>query len=141
MRNYLTIAGTSTPLPREKFYVPGSLLRATIDNTQPLAYGLPPQVDMMFDNSPAYGLPPDEERKGIRSAVWFASNDVLSSGWAWGSNFLNGGSAAIEAPIGEGKLMLLGPEVAFRGQPFGTFKLLFNALHYARASKMTLPQN
>ena len=34
-----------------------------------------------------------------------------------------------EAKVGAGKVVLLGPEVAFRGQPHGTFKLLFNALY------------
>jgi hypothetical protein len=38
-----------------------------------------------------------------------------------------------EASVGGGKIFLLGPEVAFRGQPHGTFKLLFNGLYYASA--------
>ena len=34
-----------------------------------------------------------------------------------------------------GKVALLGPEVAFRAQPHGTFKLLFNALYYGSAQE------
>jgi hypothetical protein len=34
-----------------------------------------------------------------------------------------------EAKVGAGRVVLLGPEVAFRGQSHGTFKLLFNALY------------
>ena len=29
--------------------------------------------------------------------------------------------------------MLIGPEITFRGQPHGTFKLLFNGIYYATA--------
>jgi hypothetical protein len=32
-----TVNGTSHSLPREKFYVPGSILEARIDNTNPIA--------------------------------------------------------------------------------------------------------
>jgi hypothetical protein len=34
-----------------------------------------------------------------------------------------------EATVGKGSLMLLGPEVLFRSQPHGTFKLVFNAFY------------
>jgi hypothetical protein len=37
--------------------------------------------------------------------------------------------AAAEAPVGKGTLYLYGPEITFRSQPHGTFKLLFNALY------------
>nr|MBA3891321.1 hypothetical protein [Gemmatimonadaceae bacterium] len=52
----------------------------------------------------------------------------LRSGWAWGQHYLEGGIAAAEARIGQGRLLLYGPEVLFRAQPHGTFKLVFNAL-------------
>jgi hypothetical protein len=31
--------------------------------------------------------------------------------------------------VGRGTLVLLGPEVTFRGQPHGTFKFLFNGIY------------
>jgi hypothetical protein len=37
------------------------------------------------------------------------------------------------AAVGNGKLYLMGSEVAFRGQTHGTFKLLFNALYLSTA--------
>ncbi len=39
----------------------------------------------------------------------------------------------IEAPVGKGKLFLYGPEVTFRAQPHGTFKLFFNGICYGPA--------
>jgi hypothetical protein len=44
-----------------------------------------------------------------------------------------------EAAVGEGRVVLLGPEVAFRCQPHATFKLLFNGLYYGSAKNAALP--
>ena len=41
---------------------------------------------------------------------------------------MKGGVVAFEAPVGNGKLYAFGPEITFRGQAQGTFKLLFNEL-------------
>ena len=43
------------------------------------------------------------------------------------------GTTIAEASVGEGKVVMLGPEVTFRSQPHATFKLLFNGLYYGSA--------
>jgi hypothetical protein len=125
--------GKERALPREKFYIPGSLMKATIDNSNPLAYGMPAQVDVFFDSSPTYRMEPEAVRQGAVPVAWFAGTALLDSGWAWGQQYLDGGVAVVDAAAGRGKLVLLGPEVAFRAQPHATFKLLFNALYYGSA--------
>ena len=65
--------------------------------------------------------------------AWFSGTALLDSGWAWGQQYLDGGTAVAEASVGQGKVVLLGPEVAFRAQPHATFKLLFNSLYYGSA--------
>jgi hypothetical protein len=42
---------------------------------------------------------------------------------------LKDGVAAFVANVGRGKLYAFGPEITFRGQTQGTFKLLFNQLY------------
>jgi hypothetical protein len=116
-------------LPREKFYVPGSILRVRVDNQHPLAYGMPENVDVYFDNSPVFRLAPDASLKKTGPVAWFADGKPLRSGWAWGQNYLAGGVAVLEAGIGKGKLFLFGPEITFRAQPHGTFKFLFNGIY------------
>ena len=131
--------GTERRLPNEKFYIPGSLLRVAVDNTNPLAFGMPKQVDVMFDNSPVLHLAPDASLRGVRPVAWFDSKAPLRSGWAWGQHYLEGGVAGAEASLGKGKVFLFGPEITFRSQPHGTFKLLFNGIYYGTASPVGVP--
>jgi hypothetical protein len=125
-------------LPSEKFYIPGSLLRARLDNTQPLAYGMPEQVDVFYNNSPVFRLEPSAARKKTTAAGWLQDTDILDSGWAWGPQHVAGGVVFAEAMAGEGKVVLLGPEVNFRDQSHGTFKVLFNSLYSGSAKAVVL---
>jgi zinc carboxypeptidase len=120
--------GTERVLTADKFYVPGSVLRVAVDTTAAIAAGSERNVDVMFDNSPVFRLNSDAAAKGVRSIAWFDTDRPLRSGWAWGQHYLDGGVAIAEASVGRGKLYLFGPEVLFRAQPHGTFKLFFNSL-------------
>ena len=121
--------GQPRHLPREKYYVPGSILRVAVDNDVPVAWGMGEQADVMFDDSPVFRLGAGAEAAGIRRIAWFDSPAPLRSGWAWGQQHLQGGAAVVSAPVGRGTLYLFGPEIAFRAQPHGTFRLLFNGLY------------
>jgi hypothetical protein len=125
--------------PREKYYIPGSLLKVEVNNSNPLAYGMPREAVVFFDNSPVFKLRPNAALQGVSAVAWFSGAKPLVSGWAWGQQLLDGGTAIAEASVGRGKLFLLGPEVTFRGQSHGTFKLLFNALYAGSAEAATLP--
>ncbi|WP_332767020.1 M14 family metallopeptidase [Phenylobacterium sp.] len=116
------------PLPRTSFYIPGSLLKVSVDNGQPLAYGAPKTMDVYFDRSPAFAA-----GQGARVA-WYPEGDVLRSGWALGQDKLVGASAIVDTEVGRGKLFLMGPEVAQRAQSHAAFKFLFNGLLYGPAS-------
>jgi hypothetical protein len=126
------------PLPWDKYYVPGSVLRARVDNTTPLAFGFDNQIDVFFNNSPVFSLLPAAHSVGVRPVAWFDSGTPLRSGWAWGQHHLNGGVAVAEAKLGEGSLYLFGPEILNRGQPHGTFKFFFNGIHLAGAEEVRL---
>ena len=130
--------GSERPLQREKYYIPGSVLKVRVDNTNPLAYGMGGKVDVFFDNSPVFRLRPEALMKGVKPVAWFESDKPLRSGWAWGQRYLQDGVAVVEAQVGKGKLFLFGPEITFRGQPHGTFKFLFNGIYYGRAEPVTL---
>jgi hypothetical protein len=117
------------PLPRSKYFVPGSVLTAKIDTRHPLAAGMRDRTDFFFDNSPVFKLKPGALEAGVRPIAMFDNAAPLHSGWAWGQQYLNGGVLALDAPLGKGRVVLFGPEILQRAQPHGTFKLLFNALY------------
>jgi hypothetical protein len=126
--------GDERRLPAEKYYIPGSLLEARVDNTNPLAYGMDDRAIVMWDESPAFRLQPEALLRGVRPVAWFDNPTPLRSGWAWGQQYLDQAVTIIEAPVGKGHLVLFGPEVLWRAQPHGTFKLFFNGVYYGSAS-------
>lgn len=120
--NHLMEGGKA--LGREKYYIPGSILSVSVDNTVPVTWGLGTQANVFFDNSPVFKITGD----AVKPIAWFDKANPLVSGWAWGAKYLDKGIAIAQAPVGKGMLYLFGPEITFRAQPHGTFKFLFNAL-------------
>jgi hypothetical protein len=45
-----------------------------------------------------------------------------------GEKYLAGNAVALDVPLESGHVILLGFRPEWRGQPFGTFKVLFNAV-------------
>jgi hypothetical protein len=122
--------GIERSLSREKFYTPGSILRVSTDNSLISASGMNTETDVYFDNSPVFKINPDAVSSGtIKPIFWFPNDKPLRSGWAWGQAYLKNGVTAFEAIVGKGKLFAFGPEITFRSQSYGTFKLLFNQLY------------
>jgi hypothetical protein len=115
------------PLPRAKYFVPGSVLTAKMETQHPVAAGMNERTDFFFDNSPVFRI----TGQGVRSIAAFDTDTPLRSGWAWGQKHLKGGVIAAEATVGKGRVLLFGPEILHRAQPHGTFKLLFNVLYPA----------
>ena len=132
------VKGKEQPVPSERFYIPGSLIRAQVDNTQPVAYGMPSAVDVFFDNSPAFRAAPDSATQGLSTIAYYGEGNLLDSGWAWGQTYLNNSIAVAQDNLGKGKILLYGPEITFRGQPHATFKFLFNGLLYGPSTPTVL---
>jgi hypothetical protein len=141
------------------FSIPGSLIRATVDTSDPLTYGMDQEVALNFVRGAAFaslsqsncvddllnqrdchevvrgGRPIKvfEEPQMFDSVVNFADEELLMSGWAAGTEFIAGKSALARVPHGDGAVLVYGFRPQFRGQPRGTYKLVFNALLNATA--------
>jgi hypothetical protein len=146
----LPVRDVTRGLSPPAFSVPGSLLRAVVNTDHPLGYGLPDTVAAPFTQGRAFEpVQQLQVRKGggvetsappVEVVARYAEDDLLMSGWARGAERHLGGKAAMmRVQKGEGDVVLFGFRPQFRGQPRGTYKLLFNALHDATIDE-TAPQ-
>lgn len=113
------------PLKREVFYTPGSVLTVTVDNVTKSGLGYNSAMDIYFANSNVYQI----KDKNVTPIIWFSSDKVLKSGWSWGEKYLKDGVIAFETTLDKGTLTVFTPDITFRAQAHGTFKLLFNNLY------------
>jgi hypothetical protein len=117
---------------------PGSLLRVTVDPAHPLGFGMPAEAIVTSTGGQAYDLTLlNEYNKGeheTKAVVNYAKTNLLASGWVSGERAAAGRPALVEARLGQGRVVLFGFRPQFRGQTFGTFKLLLNAI-YLSSSK------
>ncbi|MFM1836610.1 MAG: hypothetical protein RJA04_1298 [Bacteroidota bacterium] len=124
------VAGKEKDLPGEKFYIPGSVMQVSVDNSVKANWGMTPKADIYFSASPVFHLSAEAIAHGeLIPLAWYASDKTLRSGWAFGQTYLQDGIAAFQAKVGKGNLYVFGPEVTFRGQTHNTFKMVFNQLY------------
>jgi len=111
-------------VPNREFYAPGSLFHMQVTTNDPLTYGLPKETIAFFVNSPAF-----EVFRDAKVLASYPKQNVLASGWILGEPRVAGRGALVDAPLGKGRVVLIGFRCQFRGQPRATFKVLFNAIY------------
>ena len=115
--------------PSKEFWSPGSTLRVRINNTNPLAYGMPTEgLAVFLANNQAYEVLPTPYSERVERIVTFAERDILQSGWLLGEDALARKAAMVSVEVGQGKVALIGFRAQHRAQTHATFKLVFNAL-------------
>ena len=141
----LPIRNVTKGLSNKQFFIPGSLIRASVDTKSPLANGMQEEIATSFSRSRAFEIfTPSRMGEGgkedIKEApkpnakviVKYAEKDLLMSGWASGEDrYLKNKAAMIDIEHGDGNVILFAFRPQFRGQPRGTYKLIFNAIHQA----------
>jgi hypothetical protein len=112
-----------------ELYAPGSILRVLIDATHPIGFGMPDTAAVYFTNSVTFDVPSGSPVQVI-ARYPERDDDILRSGFLTGASAIAGKAAAIEAPVGRGRVVMFGFRPQYRGQSYGTFRMLFNALLY-----------
>lgn len=118
---------------RKDFFCPGSILRINVDITHPIGYGMASEAAAFFWHSPIYDTTP------AQTVASYPEKNTLMSGWIKGEDKLIKKADIVDVPLGDGRVILIGFSVLQRGQTVGTFKLLFNAIHYGGAELTSFP--
>lgn len=122
----LPVKNVLAGLSRQQFFANGSVVHVITDPTQPVMAGMPKDADVFVLGSPAF-----ETGVGFDGAVlasFPAEGNPLRSGYLLGEKYLQGKAAALDVKHGQGRVVLLGFRPTWRGQPFGSFRVLFNAM-------------
>jgi hypothetical protein len=112
---------------RTPLYAPGSIFRVLVDARHPVAAGMPDSAAVYFTNSTTFDVPAGSPARVI-ARYPAAANDILLSGYLQGGEAIAGKAAAVEVPVGRGRVVMFGFRPQYRGQSYGTFRLLFNSL-------------
>jgi len=112
-------------LKRNEFYNPGSVVKLKVDTSSPYAKGMLAETPAYFISSSAFEVAADAR---VTRIATYADKDALMSGWMLGEKYLNGKTALAEVAVGKGKIVLFAFRPQHRGQTFGTFPFIFNAL-------------
>lgn len=110
---------------RNEFYNPGSIVKLEVDTKAPLARHLRAETAAYFTTSSAFEV---NDQQKVRTVARYAAKDALMSGWMLGEKYMNGKTALAETTYGKGKIVLFAFRPQHRGQSWGTFPFIFNAL-------------
>ncbi|MBI3683115.1 MAG: hypothetical protein HY235_22310 [Acidobacteria bacterium] len=121
-------------------YSPGSLLRVNVETSDPVAFGMPKEAVLFTTGGQVWDinlLP--EYNKGAREVkpvVRYADKNLLASGWLSGERSVLGKPVLVHARHGQGRVVLYGFRPQFRGQTFGAFRLVLNAIYLGSARRL-----
>ena len=124
----LKVKNVVADIDRKEFYCPGSTLKVNIDNSHPLAYGMPAKGLALFWENSAFEITPSRSNDRYETIVRYFDRDILQSGWLIGEKHLANKAAMVSAKLGDGSVVLIGFRTQHRAQTHGTFKLLFNSI-------------
>jgi len=128
------IAGLSS----SEFWSPGSTLRVDIDNTHPLAWGMPDNgLATFLASNQVYEVVQGARNERVDRIVTFVDRDILQSGWLLGEDAIAEKAAMVSVEHGQGRVVLIGFRTQHRAQTHGTFKLLFNTLVRGRTQAVS----
>ncbi|MBI4427972.1 MAG: hypothetical protein HY562_02520 [Ignavibacteriales bacterium] len=133
----IPVQNTLARATSEQFNCPGSILRVHVNPSHPVTYGLPHEVGAFQNERIAYQTSLHGGELSHNVLAWYPKDaeDILLSGWISGEERLARRTAAVALTYGRGKIVLLGFRVQHRAQTEGTFKFLFNAIHWAGLSE------
>ena len=115
----------------EEFFLRGSIVEVRPDLLHSVMAGMPARAAVFVDGSPVFDTL--EGFTGTVLARYAETGLPLLSGYLIGEKYLQGKAAAVDVSLDRGHVILLGFRPQWRGQSFGTFRVVFNSVLYTAA--------
>ncbi len=122
---HLPVTDVTRALRRDAFFSSGSILEVRVDPAHPVMAGMPRRAPIFFDRSPVFTT--EDGFEGAVLASYAPEGSPLMSGYLLGAEHILGQAAAVDVRHGDGHVVLIGFRPQWRGQPWGTFRVLFNS--------------
>ena len=111
-----------------KVVCPGSYLSAEVKNSE-LTAGMDKSTAIFFRDTPTFETSqPNAADESRATPLVFGERDLLLSGWLEGEEQLVRKSLLVDFRKGQGRIILIGPDVIYRTHSEGTYKIMFNSL-------------
>jgi Zinc carboxypeptidase len=127
----LPVKNVVSGVARKDFFASGSILEVITDPAHPLMAGMPERAKVFVDDSPVFTT--TEGFEGAALAKYASSGSPRLSGYLLGEKYLHDNAAALDVKHGRGHVVLIGFRPQWRGQPFGTFRVVLNAALFSKA--------
>jgi len=126
----LPVRNVVAGVPRQEYFTGVSIMRAIVDTTHPVMAGMPAEADIVVSSSPVFTT--TDGFDGSVLAKYPAQGSPLRSGFLQGEERMRGYAAAVDVKRGNGHILLIAFQPQWRGQPHGTFRVVFNSAFFAR---------
>ncbi|HEY9225570.1 MAG TPA: hypothetical protein VIP11_02905, partial [Gemmatimonadaceae bacterium] len=127
----LPVQNTTAGLSRREYFTGTSIMQVSVDVAHPIMAGMPEHADVTVNQPPAFTT--TDAFNGTVLAK-YPSDTPLKSGFitTGGDKYLKNYAAAVDVKHGSGHVILLAFNPNWRGQPFGSFRMIFNSLFFGK---------
>ena len=136
---HLPVRNVIADLDAAEYFMSGSIVEMEVDPSHPVMSGMPARAKVVVERSPVFTT--EDGFEGAVLAKYAADGSPLLSGYLLGEEHLQGYAAALDVSHGDGRVILLGMRPQWRGQPFGNFRMVFNAALYGAQVAAAAPFN
>jgi hypothetical protein len=129
----LPVQNTTAGLSRKEYFTGTSIMQVSVDAAHPIMAGMPDRADVTVTQPPAFTT--TEGFAGTVLAKYPSDASPLRSGFITpgGERFLQGFAAGLDVKHGSGHVVMFAFNPNWRGQPTGSFRMVFNALYFGKA--------
>ena len=125
---HLPVKNVVAGVPRREYFTGGSIVQVVVDTTHPVMAGMPARADVFLFNSPVFTTMDGFE--GAVLAKYPNEGPILRSGYLNGEKYMQGLAAALDVKHDRGHVVLIAFQPQWRGQPTGTFRVVFNSAFF-----------